>query len=61
MMRIAFWMTRRHWPVFRRGQPMTIRWVVLFTHVVGMLVLFIGIAFEWLSAAVRNYGDVFWQ
>jgi hypothetical protein len=43
------------------GATMTIRWVVLFTHVVGMLVLFIGIAFEWLSAAVRNYGDVFWQ
>ena len=28
---------------------MTIRSVVLFTHVVGMLLLFIGIAFEWLS------------
>ena len=28
---------------------MIIRSVVLFTHVVGMLVLFIGIAFEWLS------------
>jgi hypothetical protein len=30
------------------GATMTIRSVVLFTHVVGMLVLFIGIAFEWL-------------
>ena len=33
---------------------MTIRAVVLFTHVVGMLVLFIGIAFEWLSTRIAS-------
>ena len=31
------------------GGLMMIRSVVLFTHVVGVLVLFIGIAIEWLS------------